>query len=143
MISRQMRHDLFDHSQHHVLRLADRKTADRVAVKSDIDERARARDPQVRDVAALHNSEQCASVPVIECALAALGPAQRELHRALDVGSRRRQADAFVKLHRNVGAEQTLDLDRTFGREHDRRAVDMGAEGHGLFRRPCAGLRAT
>ena len=68
-------------------------------------------------------------VRCLEGALAALGPAQRQLHRALDLVARRRQLEAFVELHGDVGAEQRLDLDRAFGRQLDHRAVEMRAEG--------------
>jgi hypothetical protein len=61
----------------------------------------------------------------------ALGPAQRQLHRALDIGALRRQPHAFIHLHGDVGAEQALHLDRALRRQLDFCAIDMRAEGHG------------
>ena len=55
-------------------------------------------------------------------------PAQREPHRALGLLERAGQADAFVELHLDVGAEQPLDLHRAFGRQLMSRAVDMRLE---------------
>ena len=46
--------------------------------------------------------------------------------------ARRRQLQAFVELHGDVGAEQALDLDRALGRQLDHGAVEMGAEGDAL-----------
>jgi hypothetical protein len=43
------RGDLLDHGEHHHLRLADRKPADRVAVKADLDQALRARTAQFGD----------------------------------------------------------------------------------------------
>ena len=113
------------------MRFADREAADRVAVKADLDQAPRAGAAQVRHVAALRDAEQhVAGWRGLERALAALGPAQRELHRALDIAALRRQPHAFVHLHRDIGAEQPLHLDRALRRQFDLGAVDMRAEGH-------------
>ena len=89
-VRRQERRDRLDHRQHHRLRLADREAADGVAVKADIDERARAGGAQL---AARRRPGRCrTAVPAgarLERALAALRPAQRQLHRALDVARAR------------------------------------------------------
>ena len=69
-----------------------------------------------------------------EGALAALGPAQRQLHGALDLAALGGQPHAFVELHGDVGAEQDLHLDRALRRQLDHRAVDMGAEGDARLR---------
>ncbi len=53
-----------------------------------------------------------------KCPLRPLRPAQRQLHRPLDLSILGRELKTLIKLHLNVGAEQTLDLDRTFGRQH-------------------------
>ena len=65
---------------------------------------------------------------VAECRARTLAPAQREAHSALDVLERAGQADAFVELHLNVGAEQALDLHRALGRQLVARPVDMRLE---------------
>ena len=68
----------FERSEHHLRRLADRKPADRIALKVHIDERGEALLAQLGLVAALHDPEQrAAGQSTLEGALAALGPAQR------------------------------------------------------------------
>ena len=128
------RNCLLDHREHDGLRFADRKTANGVAVETDLGQFARACVPQFRIVAALNDSEQHASLGCsLEGAPAALGPAQRELHGALDVVAPGRQTNAFVELHRDVGAEQPLYVDRALRRQFDRCAVDVGSEGDSVF----------
>ena len=63
-----------------------------------------------------------------EGALAALRPAQRQLHGAFDLGAFGRKRDAFVELHGDVGAEQDLHFDGAFRRQFDHGAVEMRAE---------------
>jgi len=74
-----------------------------------------------------------AGLSAFECALGALGPAQRKLHCAFDFVVRRRQADAFVKLHYDVRIEQILDFDRAFRGQFEFRAVEVRAERHALL----------
>ena len=75
---------------------------------------------QLRIVAALHDAEQrAAGRRALEGALAALGPGERQPHGAIEFGLRRRQLQAFVELHGDVGAEQMLDFDRALGRKLD------------------------
>ena len=120
-VGRQLRRRLLDHRQHHVLRLADRKAADGVALE------IRCRPARARSRRAARGSSPPCTMPnsalpglrALEGALAALGPAQRQLHRALDLVARRRQPQAFVELHGDVGAEQPLDLDRALRRQLD------------------------
>ena len=115
-------------------RLADGEAAERIAVEADSGERARARLAQVLIVAALHDAEQrLADGRLLEGALAALGPAQRQLHGALDLAPLGRQPHAFVELHGDVGAEQDLHLDGALRRQLDHGAVEMGAEGDALL----------
>ena len=109
-----------------MLRLAHREAADGVAVKSDIGERAGALRAQHRIVAALHDGEQCAARRrALEGALAALRPAQRQPHGAIEFRLAARQLDALVELHNDVGAEQRLDFDGALRRQVDHGAVDM------------------
>ena len=61
--------------------------------------------------------------------LAALGPGERAIDRALDLLARGGQRDAFVELHLDVGAEQALDLDGALGRQQVRGPVDVRLEG--------------
>ena len=56
--------------------------------------------------------------------------AQGKAHGAFNLVLARRQADALVELHLDVGAEQPLDLDGALRRQHVLRAVEMGAERH-------------
>ena len=91
-ILRQDRRDLLDHRQHHRLRLADREAADGITVKADVDQaRAHWRGavPGCRRPA--RSRTTCARRRGLERAFAALGPAQRQLHRALDIAAFRRQ----------------------------------------------------
>jgi hypothetical protein len=121
---RQRRGDLRHGRQHHLLRLADRQTADGVAVEADADQPARALLPKFCAVAALHDAEQSMTGRrAFEGALAALGPAQRQLHGAIHLRHGGRQLQAFVELHDDVGAEQQLNLDRAFRRQLEGRAV--------------------
>ena len=123
-----MRRDRFDRRQHLRLRLADRQAADRVAVEADRGQRARALDPEVGLDAALDDAEDRPPRLGAERRLRALRPAQRQPHRALGLVARARQADAFVELHLDVGAEQALDLHRPLRRQFVARAVDMRLE---------------
>ena len=118
-----------DHLQHHVLRLTDRESADRVTGKSDFYERARRLLPQLRQDPALHNAEQrAAGGGSLEGALASLGPAQRKQHRALNLGVGGGQLHAFVELHDDIGIEQPLDLNGALRGELKHRSVEVGAE---------------
>jgi hypothetical protein len=77
--------------------------------------------------AALHDAEQRVAVAFVR-APAALGPAQRELHRGpclIGIGRIRR---ALVEHHHDVGAERILHLDRTLRRQLDQVAVDGRAK---------------
>src|SRR3981081_4720877 len=69
----------------------------------------------------------------LERALAALAPAQRELHGAFNVAALGRQPHAFVELHGDIGAQQQLHLDRPLRRQFDLGAVDMRTERHPVF----------
>ena len=86
-------------------------------------------------VAALHDAEQrAAGRRALESARLQRS-AQRSdsrIARAISAGSRR-QREAFVELHRDVGAEQRLDLDRALGRELDDGAVEMRAKRHAVL----------
>src|SRR5215471_1954575 len=66
----------------------------------------------------------------LESALAALGPSERQLHGATQLSVRCRQLQAFIELHGDIGAEQTLDLDYPLRRKLDDGAIDMRTEGH-------------
>ena len=103
-------------------------------MKAGLDHAARAGAAKLGNVAALRDAEQHVAVRRrLEGALAALAPAQRKLHRALDIAAFRRQPHAFVHLHGDVGAEQPLHLDRALRRQLDLGAVDMRAKRHGLL----------
>ena len=63
----------------------------------------------------------------------------RSAHRAVsssDLSARRCSAGkrrAFVERHHYIGAELFLDVDRAFGREHQRRAVEMRPKADSFF----------
>ena len=128
-----MRFDDLDHAQHDVLRLAHGQSADGVALEVERCELRRAFDAQRLHRAALHDAEHRLAGLIAERDLAALGPAQGKPHGFLRNLVRAWQLDAFVELHLDVRPEQTLNLDRTFGRHHVGRAVDMRLEGHAGF----------
>ena len=133
-ILRQDRRDLFDHRKHHRLRFAHREPADRIAVKTDVDQGLGAGLTEFGYVTALRDAEQQVSGRCgLEGPLAALRPAQRKLHGALDIAALRRQPHAFIELHGDVGAKQPLHLDRALRRQLGAGAVDMRAKGHRLF----------
>src|SRR6202030_3998574 len=118
----------------YLLGLADRKPAERIAVEADAGERAGALLAQRLIVAALNDAEQSAARRrLFEGALAALGPAQRQFHRPIDLAPVGRQPNAFVELHGDVGAEQDLHLDGALRRQIDHGAVEMGAERDALL----------
>ena len=103
-------------------------------MEADLDQSARVDVAHLGNVAALHDAEQHVTIRRgLERPLAALRPAQRQPHRALDIVAPGRQPHALVHLHGDVGAEQPLHLDRTLRRQLDLGAVDMRAEGHGLL----------
>ena len=85
-----------------------------------------------RIVAALHDAEQRAPVGAPRTRACSAPPSAATGACRARSRARRRQLHAFVELHRDVGAEQRLDLDRALGRELDRRAVEVRAEGHAL-----------
>ena len=98
-------------------------------MKIELDQAPHARRAQPFMVAALHDPEQRPlGRRFFEGTLAALGPTQRQLHCTIDFGVLGRKPHAFVKLHRDIGAEQDLHLDRALRRQLDHRAIDMRAE---------------
>ncbi len=132
---RQPRRRFADDFTHHLRRFADGKATDGIAVKTDIDQRARAFFAQALIVAALHDAEQRpAGTCPFERALAAFGPAQRQAHGALDLGPLGGKRYAFVELHGDIGAEQVLHLDGPFRRQFHHGAVDVRAERHACLR---------
>ena len=83
--------------------------------------------------AALDDAEQCRVVALMG-ALAALGPAQRQLHRTVDdafVGGRTIDVHrrAFVEDHHDVAAQHLLDMHRLLRPEEDLAAVGGRGEG--------------
>ena len=102
-----------------VLRLAHRQPADGVAVEADVDQRPRAllrASPRRRRPARCRTSARPPRT-LSKARLLALAPAQRQLHRPLDLLALGRQPQAFVELHGNVGAEQRLDFDGALRRK--------------------------
>src|SRR5207302_1565871 len=58
----------------------------------------------------------------------ALGPAHRQFHRRLDRLARGGVGGAFVERHRDIGAEEALNLDRALRGQEMPAAVEMRAE---------------
>ena len=75
--------------------------------------------------APLRDAEDAVSRPLDEGAPRALGPAHRQFHRRLDRLARGGVGGAFVQRHRDVGAEEMLDLDRALWRQQMPAAVEM------------------
>ena len=134
LVHRHHRRGDFQHAQHHLLRLAHRKAADRIALERHRREAFGGADAQMRHVTALHDAIE--PLPLfnaahgLELGARALGPAERQLHRPLHLLLRRRQADTFVQLHLDVGSEQPLNFNGTLRREVIALAVDMALELH-------------
>jgi hypothetical protein len=73
---------------------------------------------QFRNVTALNDSEQHVSLRRgLERALAAFRPADRQQHRTFDIGPLSRKTHTFIQLHGDVGTQQPLHFDGTFGRQ--------------------------
>src|SRR5262249_25862012 len=104
-----------------------------IPVKPDIGEDARALGPQGHIVSALDNAEQRVALwCLLERAFAALGPSERELHGATELGPLCGQAQAFIELHCDVGTQQNLNLDRALRRKFDDGPVEMRSKDHAL-----------
>ena len=115
---------------------AEPEPAVREAAKAEVARRARARAPQRRRIAALHDPEQ----PLVGArvgALRALRPAQRALGRGAHArriaGLARVRPHALVEHHRHVGAERLLHRHHALGREHAPAPVDGRGERHSLL----------
>ncbi len=61
-------------------------------------------------------------------------PADGAAHGLIRGFVTRRIFEALVERHHDVAAERELDVDRGFGREHVRVAIQMRAEEHAFFR---------
>ena len=70
----------------------------------------------------------------LEVILAARRPAQRHLHRRLRARVLRRVLGALVEGHDDVGAQPDLGRDGALRAEEVRRAVEVRAKRHALFR---------
>ena len=118
--------------EHLLLALPHRQTAQGMAVKAHLHDRAGALLAQVREHTALHDAEQRLA-RVLMRGPAALLPAQRALQRCQSVLARRRVGRTLVKGHRDVGAEGILYLRGKLRRQQQAAAVHMGAERHPLL----------
>ena len=124
------------------LALADRQAAHGVARQVEGGQRLGRFPPQIVEHAALHDAEQRVTRALPERARAAFGPAQRQAHRVRHLVARPAGRRAFVELHRHVGVQQVLDLDRALGGERVLAAVDVALEDHALLvELPQAGQR--
>lgn len=85
-VGRQDRASHVEHIEHHLLRLTDGEAAYRIALEVELVERRRRAFTQLGDIAALNDAKHRLARLVAEGDLAALGPAQRHLHAAIDAG---------------------------------------------------------
>ena len=132
LVLRQMLGRMFEHLIHQFLRLADGKTAHRVAGEIHLDKRFHALGAKLLIHAALHDAEQPLVVPCHRF-LAPLRPAQRPsegLLRIIEIGGIRH---TLVEGHHDIGAQRRLHLDGNLRRKELFRAVDMRAERHALL----------
>ena len=127
-VLRQDRRGRIDHREGGVLAFADRQPADRVAVEADLDEPRRRALPQTGVNAALDDTEDPEPRPRREGMARALGPAHRQFHRGFDRLALGGVGGALVERHRDVGAEQALDLDRALRGQQMPAAVEMRAK---------------
>ncbi len=135
LLLRKKRQRRIERGEHQLVPLAHRKPTDRIALEIHGHQRLCRAPPQRFVGAALHDAEQRLSRPRAparplrqERVPRPLGPAQRQLHRALDFFALGGELDALVELHLDVGAQQALDLDRSFRRQHVPRSVDVRLE---------------
>jgi hypothetical protein len=118
LIDRQETRDELGEVVHHRLGLADRESADRVPVESELDRCPGRPRSEVGVGPALHDPEQRlrrGRRPGVR-RLGAGGPAQGQLERALGVDPRGRVRQTLVERMDDVGAERLLDLDGDLGR---------------------------
>ena len=118
LVHRKIRHGLIQHMVHLLMCLADRKSADRIAVQIHLGNPLCMVDPDVRVDGSLVDAEQhlvtvhgiLQTVEALHLILAALQPARRPCHGILHIfplGKRRR---TFIERHGDRGAEIGLDL---------------------------------
>jgi hypothetical protein len=122
-------------------RLADGKSADRIAGKIQRDELACAAGAQVVFESALDDPEKQRG-PAPPGRSRTLRPQRRPCDGCGDLVARRRQLDALIEHHRDVDAESFLKRDDAFGREAVRRAVEMRAKGDAVIVDAAARLEA-
>ena len=103
-----------EHAQHDILRLTDGKAADGITLEIKLLQPFGRADTQIRLITALYDTEHGLAGLFAKGNAAALRPAQRHFHGALDFLALGRQRDALIELHLDVGIEQSLNFDRAF-----------------------------
>ena len=113
------------HRHHHLrLRFAHADAADRVAIELHLDDRLRAFLAQLHVAAALHDAEhQLARRARLLATFRR--PTNRPLHRSTNLARRRGVRRAIIEDHRNVRAEDTLNLHRFLRAEEEQRAIKV------------------
>ncbi|GAV35157.1 hypothetical protein ROTAS13_02829 [Roseomonas sp. TAS13] len=129
LVPGQQRRGDVEGGEHHLLPLADREAADRIALEADPRQRPHAFGAQAGIDAALHDAEEAVAGAGHEGLAAAGGPEHGLAHGPRSLLLRGGEGGALVQAHGDVGIQQVLDLDGTLGREAVLGAVDMRMEG--------------
>ncbi len=125
---------ILDRGEHLFFRLADRDSADGIAVEIEVDELAGGKLTEVRIDGALHNAEmKLATVSRgglvgFDPVLAALSPAGCESGGVFRVFALAGIGGAFVKKHRDVGSESGLNFHAFLWAEHHAGAIEVALE---------------
>jgi hypothetical protein len=131
---------VLDGGEHFVFRFTDRDSADGVSVEIEIDEFAGGLLPEIGIDASLNDSEVELSTGSTDGLvgfnplLAALSPSGGEVGGFLGILAFTRVGRAFIKKHRDVRAEDALDLHTLFRAEHHAGAVEVALKLHSLLR---------
>ena len=121
------------HLEHHLLALAHRQTAHRIAVEADLGQRRHRLTTQIGVNTALDDAEQAVAVAGDESLFGPRRPTHGQIRRVLGLVRRRGERRAFVKGHGDVRIQRMLDLHGPFGGQMVLAAVQMGLEGDTAF----------
>ena len=141
LLLRHMRLDVLDDIIHHLGRLTDGQSADRIAVHIELRDLVHMRDAEIGEGAALIDAEQelmridrpILRIEPCHFGLAALQPARSALAAFLCVFIRRGILHAFIECHCDGRAEMRLNAHTLLRPHENASAVHMGAEGHALL----------
>ena len=131
-VVRHLGRDRADHGVHHRRRLADAQAAQRQPVERQLGDLRQVRAAQRHVDAALHDAEAQLAGGARRLDAAAR-PARGARHRRGHDLERRVRRRTLVERHRDVAAQQRLDLHRAFGRQPLLGAVEVRAEGRAVL----------